>query len=141
MRLINHLHVKIWTPTILIWKMFIWNLTTYWKMKYHNLQLYKFNLYFGNCIIKVQFVGVFFVMNDVFLMGFEHSQMLESIICKLKKKILLFWPKYLFWIKSWLNITKLTRLFSWILMCDYVDPRLFVKKKPQLAKIIIMELM
>jgi hypothetical protein len=30
------------------------------EMKYHNLQLYKLNLYFGNHKIEVQFVEVFF---------------------------------------------------------------------------------
>jgi hypothetical protein len=117
MRLINHLHVKIWTPTILIWKMFVWNLTTYWKMKYHNLQLYKFNLYFGNCIIKVQFVGVFFVMNDVFLMGFEHSQMLESIICKLKKKIIIVLAQIFILNKKLIKYNKINKI---ILMNTHV---------------------
>jgi hypothetical protein len=55
----NHLHMKMWTHIVLIWGVFIWNLTTYWKIKYHNLQLYKLKLYLRNHIIEDQFVGVF----------------------------------------------------------------------------------
>jgi hypothetical protein len=54
-------------------------------MKYHNLQLHKFKLHFGNHTIVFQFSSVLFLMNDDVPMDLENLQMLQCIVYRSKK--------------------------------------------------------